>query len=225
MVVIEAMYVSHTLEPVEVPDADVVARFLPPYAPEIRLDPGDPHGFGGTSTPRQWRATRLAMQAAMERAREEVAAAGHLWGALTGRAHGALDTYRAEDAELVLIAMGSIAGTAREAVDRLRDDGVAAGLVRVRLFRPFPGAEIVSAVAGADRVAVIDRNCSIGSGGIVGTEVRAALAAHGETDAPVFSYVAGLGGVDVPVARIVAVARDALRRTQPAPAPILEESL
>lgn len=225
MVVIEALYVSHTLEPVEVPTEDVVTRFLPPYVPDVRLDPGAPRSFGGTATPRQWRANRLEMQEAMDRARGEVLEAGRQWGELTGRAGSAVESYRTEDAELILMAMGSIAGTARDAVDRLRDEGLAVGLARMRLFRPFPDAAVVATVAGADRVAVIDRNCSIGSGGIVATEVRAALAAHDETDAPVFSYVAGLGGVDVPVARIVAIARDALARRRPAAGPIVEESL
>jgi pyruvate/2-oxoacid:ferredoxin oxidoreductase alpha subunit len=225
MVVIEALWISHTLEPVDVPDPDVVARFLPAYAPQIRLDPARPRGFGGTTTPAQWRANRLAMQAAMAEARREVVDADRAWRELTGRSWPAVESYRMEDADLALVTMGGIGGTAREAVDRLREDGIPAGVARIRQFRPFPAAEITDAVAGVDRVVVIDRNCSIGSGGIVAAEVRAALMAAGEVDPIVLSYVAGLGGVNVSVDRVVQIARDARKRRQPSPAPILEEAL
>ncbi len=225
MVVTEAMYISHTLEPVEVPGAELVARFLPPYEPALRLDPARPRGFGGTSTPAQWRANRLAMQAAMGQALEAVDEGGRLWGELTGRPYAAVERYRLDDAELVLVTAGGIAGTAREAVDRLRHEGVAAGLVKLRLFRPFPAAELADLLWPAHKVVVIDRNCSVGSGGIFAQEVRAALHAHQRSGAYVFSYIAGLGGVNVSPERLVQIARDALGRVRPPQEPILEESL
>jgi pyruvate/2-oxoacid:ferredoxin oxidoreductase alpha subunit len=165
------------------------------------------------------------MQSAMERVPRVLADASREWAGITGRLHRAIETYRMDDAEVALVTAGSIGGTAHAAVDRLREDGMAVGLVRLRLFRPFPAREIAEALSGVDRVAVIDRNCSIGSGGIIGGEVRAALAALGEMDALVFSYVAGLGGVNVAVERVMQIARDAVRRRWPALAPILEEAL
>jgi pyruvate/2-oxoacid:ferredoxin oxidoreductase alpha subunit len=225
MVVTEAMYISHTLEPVDVPDAELVARFLPPYEPALRLDPARPRGFGGTSTPAQWRANRLAMQAAMGQALEAVDEAGTLWGELTGRPYASVERYRVDDAELALVTAGGLAGTAREAVDRLRDQGVAAGLVKLRLFRPFPAAELADLLWPVRKVVVIDRNCSVGSGGIFAQEVRAALHAHQRSGAYVFSYIAGLGGVNVSPERVVQIARDALGRVRPPQEPILEESL
>jgi pyruvate/2-oxoacid:ferredoxin oxidoreductase alpha subunit len=225
MVVIEALYVSHALEPVDVPDPDVVGRFLPRFDPELRLDPKRPRSFGGTATPAQWRANRLAMQAAMDLVGDALADADRLWGELTGRTYGAVDAYRTRDAELVLVALGGVAGTAREAVDRLREAGVAAGLARIRLFRPFPTRALTDVLSGVDRIAVIDRNYSIGSGGIVAGELRAALHATGEIDPLLHSYVIGLGGVDVSVERLVTVGHDALRRRRVSPAPILEEAL
>jgi pyruvate/2-oxoacid:ferredoxin oxidoreductase alpha subunit len=225
MVVFEALYVSHALEPVAVPGADVVARFLPPYEPAWRLDPASPRGFGGTATPAQWRANRLAMQAAMDRAVAAVADAGERWGELTGRGYGAVEGYRLDDAELVLLAAGAIAGTARTAVDRLREAGVPAGLLRLRLFRPFPAAELASALGMAHTVVVLDRNCSIGSGGIVAAEVRAALHAHDETDVRVFSFLAGLGGVDVSPEALVGMARYALRPGPPPAESLLPEAV
>jgi pyruvate/2-oxoacid:ferredoxin oxidoreductase alpha subunit len=225
MVVIEALWISHTLEPVDVPTADLVSSYLPPYAPDLKLDPKHPRSFGGTATPAQWRANRLAMQAAMAGVRRELADADRAWRDLTGRAWGAVEGYRMEDAELALVTSGGIAGTAREAIDRLRADGVPAGLVRIRQFRPFPATEIADLVAGVDRIGVIDRNCSIGSGGILATEVRAALMAIGDIDPLVYSYVTGLGGVNVSVDRIVQIVRDVAKRRHPSPASILEESL
>lgn len=225
MVVIEALYVSHALEPVDVPAPDVIARFLPAFEPTLRLDPRHPRSFGGTATPEQWRANRLDMQAAMDRVPAVLATADRAWAELTGRRYGAVDAYRTDDAELVLVTLGGVAGTAREAVDRLRESGVAAGLARVRLFRPFPARELVDRLAGVDRIAVIDRNCSIGSGGIVAGELRAALHAAGDIDALLHAYVIGLGGVDVSVERLVSVGHDALRRRRSRLAPIFEEAL
>ena len=225
MVVIEAMYISHTLEPVEVPGEEVVARFLPPFEPARRLDPARPLSVGNTTTPAQWRANRLAMHEAMGQALGAVAEAGRRYGELTGRAYGATESYRTEDARVVLVAAGGMAGTAREAVDRLREAGVPAGLLRLRLFRPFPAAEIATALAGAGRVAVVDRNCSIGSGGIFCQEVRAALSALGQGGTPVLSYIAGLGGVNVSPERMMQIARDALGREGTNPEPIQAEGL
>ena len=224
IVVIEALYVSHTLEPLELPDAEVVARFLPPFDPALRLDPAAPRSFGGTATPAQWRANRLAMQEAMRLARTSFAEAERLWAELTGRAWPAVEGYRTDDAEVILVAAGGLAGTARCAVDRLRDEGVAVGLARLRLFRPFPAREVAETLAGVHRIAVVDRDCSIGSGGILAQEVRAALHARGEWDATLYGYVAGLGGVNVSPDRFVRIVRHML--THPAtPEPILEEAL
>jgi pyruvate/2-oxoacid:ferredoxin oxidoreductase alpha subunit len=225
MVVIEAMYVSHALEPVEVPTPETVQVFLPPYAPALRLDPHAPRAFGGTATPAQWRANRLAMQAAMDEALTNLDDADARWAALTGRRYGVVDTYRLEDADLVLVATGGVAGTARVAVDRLRDDGVAAGLLRLRVFRPFPAATVAALLAMAGRVAVIDRDCSVGAGGILATEVRAALHAHDELDAKVFSYVLGLGGVDVSPATLVRAASHAGRHGRAPARAVVEEEL
>jgi pyruvate/2-oxoacid:ferredoxin oxidoreductase alpha subunit len=225
MVVIEAMYISHTLEPVAVPAPELVERFLPAFEPALRLDPARPRGVGGTATPAQWRANRLAMQAAMGLALPAVAEAGRLWGELTGRSYASLEPYRIDNAELVLVTAGGVAGTAREAVDRLRDEGVPAGLVKLRLFRPFPAAELADLLAPVRKIVVVDRNCSIGSGGIFAQEVRAALSTDPRHGGRVFSYIAGLGGVNVSPERLVQIARDALARTHPPREPILEEAL
>lgn len=225
MVVIEAIYVSHTLEPVEVPNPELVDRFLPPFEPPIRLDPAAPRAFGGTATPAQWRANRLAMQAAMDLALDEVEEVGHRYGELTGRSYSRVETYRAEDAELLLLTAGGIAGTARVAVDELRDGGIPVGLVKLRLFRPFPAADLVKLLHGAPKVAVIDRNSSVGSGGIFCEEARAALHAYGISRPQLFSFIAGLGGVNVSPDRVIQICRHALQAQKAPPEPVLEEAL
>lgn len=225
MVVIEALYISHTMEPVEVPDPELVDRFLPPFTPSTRLDVNAPRAFCGTVVPAQWRATRLSMQAAMTRALDAVEEAGRLYGELTGRAYSRVERYRADDAELLLVATGGIAGTAREAVDRLRGEGLPVGLVKLRLFRPFPAEDVVRILGMAEKVAVIDRNLSVGNGGIFCQEIRAALHAWGLMRPQLFSFVAGLGGVNVSSDRLIQIAHHTLEQKSPPPGPIFEEEL
>ncbi|MBI4561256.1 MAG: pyruvate ferredoxin oxidoreductase [Candidatus Rokubacteria bacterium] len=225
MVVIEAIYISHTLEPVEVPEPELVDHFLPPFEAPIRLDPAAPRAFGGTTTPAQWRQSRLAMQAAMDLALEAVGDAGRMYGQLTGRSYSRVESYRTEGAELLVVTAGSIAGTAREAVDELREEGIPVGLVKLRLFRPFPSTDVVQLLGGAAKVAVIDRNCSIGAGGIFCQETRAALHAWGVTGPQLFSFIAGLGGVNVSPERVIQICRHALEAKSAPPEPIPEEAL
>ena len=118
------------------------------------------------------------------------------WAGRTGRSHGVLERYRCDGAGIVIVSMGSMCGTAREAVDALRDVGVAAGLLKLRLFRPLPVQALRLALAGVATVLVLDRNHSPGLGGVLHQELRAAL--YGMPDAPqVHGYLAGVGGVNV----------------------------
>ena len=225
MVVIEALYISHTLEPVDVPDQELVDHYLPRYDPPVRLDVANPRGFGNTASPAQYRATRLSMQAAMDEAKREVIQAGKAYGEITGRSYGQVELYRGDDAELILVSSGGVAGTAREAVDRLREAGLPVGLLKIRLFRPFPAEEVTRILGGARRVAVIDRNLSVGCRGIFAQEVRAALYNGLERRPPLFDFIAGLGGTDVSPELIEKIARHAVRRPVPPSGPIWEEEL
>ncbi len=116
---------------------------------------------------------------------------------MTGRDHGGLiEAYRTDDADVVLVAMGSVAGTIKDAVDELRQAGKKVGLVKIRCYRPFPHAEILEAVRGARVVAVMDANFSMGSEGAVGLDLKAKL--YGRPNAPlVIDYIAGLGGREI----------------------------
>jgi len=196
MVCLDAFYLSHTSEPVAIPDQRAIDAYLPPYQPEYRLDPASPHAFGGYTGPDGYMELRAHIESAMRRAVAVAAAADEEFERRFGRRYQLVETYRAEDAEVLLVTSGTAAGTARGVVDGYRARGVRAGLARIRLFRPFPFAALRKAVAGARKVAVFDRNLSFGHGGIMAGEIRAAL--HGLSSAPrVFSFVGGLGGRDV----------------------------
>jgi pyruvate/2-oxoacid:ferredoxin oxidoreductase alpha subunit len=218
MINLDAFYVSHSLEPVRVPAQDLVDRYLPPYAPEHVLDTGRGESWGNVVSQDMYYRHRQAIGAAMGRAVDAAAQADRDWQALTGRGYGLVERYRCEDADLVLVTMGSMCGTAREAVDALREAGQAAGLLKLRLFRPLPQALLRQALAGVRDVLVLDRNYSPGAGGALHQELRAAL--YGMQGAPrIHGYLAGVGGVNVSPEKIVAFAGRA-RGGEPAAEPV-----
>jgi pyruvate/2-oxoacid:ferredoxin oxidoreductase alpha subunit len=145
----------------------------------------------------------------MARVPSLAAEADREWAERTGRSWGVVERYRCDDAAAVVVTMGSMCGSAREAVDALRDAGVAAGLAKLRLFRPLPVAALRAALAGVRDVVVLDRNHSPGIGGVLHQELRAAL--YGIDAAPrIHGLLAGVGGVNVPPRRIAEFVREAI---------------
>ncbi len=208
MLCLDAFLLSHTSEPVDVPDQALVDAFLPPYRPALWVDPATPRAFGGLAGPDVFMEVRHAAQAAMDEALRLIPKVGEEYHALVGRRYGLVDTYRGEDAEILLVTMGTIATTAEAAVDDLRETGVAAGLLRVRTFRPFPAQAIADRVGAARKLVVLDRNLSLGGGGILAAELRAALAAR-DLHLGIWAFIAGLGGRDVTPAAITWACRQA----------------
>jgi len=212
LVNLDAFYVSHALEPVVVPAQALVDAYLPPFAPAQRLDTAQPSSWGNVVSQDMYYRHRQDIEAAMARVPELAAAADREWSSHTGRSHGVIERYRCDGAAAVIVSMGSLCGTAREAVDAMRDSGLAVGLVKLRLFRPLPGAALRAALGGIaalDDVVVLDRNHSPGVGGVLHQELRAAL--YGMPDAPrVHGYLAGVGGVNVSPERIAAFVHQAL---------------
>lgn len=196
MVILDAFVLSHTSESVDIPDQAEVDAFLPPYHPELKLDLDDPHAFGALVLPDEYMEMRYKMQKAMEQAMRVVEEVDGEWGKRFGRSWGLVESYRLDDAEIALVTSGTVTGTSRVVVDELRDEGMKIGLLKVRLFRPFPHEKVRQALVGAKKVAVIDRNISCGYSGIFAQEVRAALYGA-EQRPPVFDFVAGLGGRDI----------------------------
>ncbi len=196
MVCLDAFFLSHTSEPVIIPEQDMVDEYLPPFAPPYSLDPAHPHAFGGLPAGDSYMELRARMERAMRQALTLAADADNAFHALFGRRYGLVDAYRTGDARVIFVTSGTVAGTARGVIDALREGGMPVGLARIRLFRPFPAEELRRVLAPAQKVVVFDRNISFGLGGIMASEVRAALCNHAPEPA-VFSFVGGLGGRDV----------------------------
>lgn len=223
LVNLDGFYLSFTREPVELPDPEIVARFLPPFdAGRIRFRASQPISqavavLGGGPYSYFRYETHLAAQNALS-VYDEIASQ---YAEQVGRHHPAVEAYRAEDAEIVFVMIGSFATKARAAVDALRADGQAVGLVRPRLLRPFPRDTLRSLLACKRGVAVIDQNLSIGSGGILHTELASALFDLDDAPAALTSFVGGLGGRDISDAEfyeMVRATRDAADRgSSPAP--------
>ena len=206
MVNLDAFYVSHALEPVLVPEQDLVDAYLPPYAPLHRLDTEKVESWGNVVTPDMFYRHRQALGAAMDAVPTAALEADREWSELTGRGYGLIERYRCEGARTVIVTMGSMCGTARDAVDAMRDAGSAVGLLKVRLFRPLPVDALRAALAGIPEVLVLDRNYSPGHGGVLHQELRAALC--GLSNAPrIHGYLAGVGGVNVSPTKIAEFVR------------------
>jgi len=196
---LDGFHLSFTREAVDLPDAETVGQFLKPYDPEnISFRASQPVSqavavLGGS----QYSYFRYEMHLAAMNAIEVYREITTEFAGLFGRSYEAVETYRAEDANIVFVMLGSFATKGKDAVDRLRDRGARVGLVRPRLLRPFPADDIRRAVAGKQAVIVIDQNISLGKGGVMHAEIASVL--YGTPDAPAVlaSFIGGLGGRDI----------------------------
>jgi len=197
MVIMDAFILSHTLEPVQIPGQHRVDEFLPPYAPGTLLEPGSPSLFGSVAKPDEYMEFRYGMDVAMREAARLLPEVEEEYRRKLGRSYGGLlENYRCDDADVVLIANGSVVSTARQVVDQMRAEGKKVGLGKLRTLRPFPSAEVNGLIGGKAAVGVLDRSYSFGSGGALFSEIRGA--AYGRSGSPrIKDYVAGIGGRDV----------------------------
>jgi pyruvate/2-oxoacid:ferredoxin oxidoreductase alpha subunit len=215
LVNLDAFYVSHAMEPVQVPAQEVVDAYLPRFAPEHRLDPQHVESWGNVVTQDMYYRHRQAQHEAMARVPTLLAEADRGWAERTGRSWGGVERYRCGGARPGVVTWGSMCATARDAIDAMRDAGQAVGLVKVRLFRPLPLAALRAALAGVADVIVLDRNHSPGAGGVLHQELRAAL--YGMPGAPrIHGLLAGVGGVNVSPQKIAEFVRHA-ESAEPAP--------
>ncbi len=197
MVTEDAFYLSHTVEPVDVPEATLVDRFLPPREPHAILVPGEATRLGSFTGPDHYVDFRKQLADAIERVPKLLGKIEEEYRALTGRSHGgALPTYRVDGADAVLVTMGTATTTARGVVDEMRAAGHKVGLAKLRLFRPFPDDEIRRLATQVGRIGVVDRSYTFGRMGPAATEVSAALYSGGARP-PLSSFLAGIGGRDI----------------------------
>jgi len=203
---LDGFTLTHVIEPIEILDQKEVDRYLPPYQPQMRLDPEDPVSIGPVGMPEVYTEAKKAQDEAIKGSKEVILEAWQEFGDLFGRYYKPVETYRTDGAETLLVTMGSLSETAMTAVDHMRAKGKDVGLVRIRLFRPFPFEEFLAAVEGAKQIAVMDRAlCLNGAGGPLAIEVKAAL--YDEPERPyIWNYVAGLAGRDVTIENFVEMA-------------------
>jgi pyruvate ferredoxin oxidoreductase alpha subunit len=194
---LDGFTLSHFIEPILIPDQDEVDRFLPPYKPSIQLDIKNPISIGLLGGPEVYTEARKATEDVLLASKAVVKKAFDEFEAVFGRKYNVVEAYRSEDAETIVVSMGSISETAMSAVDEMRERGAKVGLVRLRLWRPFPGEELLAALAKAKNVAVIDRHMVMGApAGPVGLEVKSLLYSS-PLRPKVSNWVLGLGGRDV----------------------------
>ena len=198
IVVLAASAASHAVKPVDIPNQKSVDRYLKPCRLINKLDVNDPHSFAVLDTPENCYESYYKMQKAMGKALQVAEKADDDYGKLFGRGYGLVEKYRCQGAETILVTYGTITGTVREVVDQQRARGKKVGLLKVRLFRPFPARLIRSALSKARKVAVIDGEVSPGSGGILHQEVTSSLfKVKPRLKAAVFGFVVGLSGDDI----------------------------
>lgn len=214
MVVLAAFVLSHTSETVDIPAQEKVDEFLPTYKREYKLDPDEPHAFGGLTKPDNYFELRYKIQKAMEKALNKWEEVGEEFEAFFGRKYGLVETYKVSDAKNLIVSSATIASTARNAVDSLREKGKKVGLLRIRVFRPFPAEMIRRILSSVDKVIVIDRNIGFGSSGIFCQEVKAAMYNEKNTP-PIFGVIAGLGGRDVTSKNIIEIYEDVIKMEEP----------
>jgi pyruvate/2-oxoacid:ferredoxin oxidoreductase alpha subunit len=198
MVVLDAFYLSHTYEPVDVPTEEEVDRFLPPYQPRFQADTENPCAFGQLVPPGAYMKMRHNIAEAMEESLVCLREIQNEFYRIFQRRYDPVDAICCNDAEIILVTSGTITSTCRLVLQSLRDRGEKVGILKMKLFRPFPVAMVREATARAKKIAVIDRNFSFGASGIFAQEVRAALY-NAPGHPPVFGYIAGIGGLDVTV--------------------------
>lgn len=192
MVCMDGFVLTHATEPVDVPDQAEVDAFVPPFVPRQVLDPADPVTIGAMVGPEAFTEVRYLLEQRMSQALTAVPWVAEDFADKFGRSSGGLvREYRTEDADTVIVTLGSVAGAAEEVVDQLRHDGVDAGALTITCFRPWPAEAVRQALSRAHHVIVVERAFSPGRGSIVGQGVRACLEGSGST---VVEVVAGLGG-------------------------------
>ncbi len=194
---LDGFTLSHVIEPIELIEQEKIDQFLPPYQPLYRLHPDRPITMGAFALPTIFAETKKAQEVALVSSIPKILQAWKEFGEMTGRCYQPIETYRAEDAETLLVAMGSIAETVSAAVDQMREQGRKVGLVKIRLWRPFPFDAFKKAVLNSKNLVVIDRAVSVGGpGGPVASEVKSAIYGY-ERRPSVYNFVAGLSGRDV----------------------------
>ncbi|MGL4669700.1 MAG: pyruvate synthase subunit PorA [Methanobacteriaceae archaeon] len=196
MVCLDGFILTHTAEPVDILSQSEVDSFLPSYKPtHAFLDPSKPMSLGTFTDPNYYMEARYQVEEAMENAEDVITEVSADFEAKFGRKYDFVEEYKCDDAEIILVGMGSICSTLREYVDIARENGEKLGLLKVRVYRPFPYKKISDAISGSSKVAVLDKNISFGVGGALYNDIQAKCSQ--KYDGEVYDFIVGLGGRDI----------------------------
>jgi pyruvate ferredoxin oxidoreductase alpha subunit len=200
MVCMDGFILTHAMEEVDLPDQATVDGFLPPFVPRQVLDPADPVSIGAMVGPEAFMEVRYLANLRHRHALKFIPQVAEEFEAAFGRSAGGLvRSYRLEDAEIAVVALGSVLGTIKDAVDELRESGLRIGVLGISTFRPFPHQAVAEALSHVRRIVVLEKAFSIGVGGIVTLDVRTAMACS----IPLHTVVAGLGGRPITTTSLV----------------------
>lgn len=196
MVCVDGYSLSHVHEPVDVPKQNKVDKFLPKYKPKYFLDPKKPLTMGPIAPPETYMEIKKMQQDAMTKAVSVIKNINNEFkkGFKRGYGNGLIETYKMDNAQYAVMAMGSVCGTIRTVIDEMRKKGTKVGMVKLKSFRPFPEQEIINATKNLKGLAVIDRNISLGNKGALFTEVKSIIK---NKKIIINGFIAGLGGRDV----------------------------
>ncbi len=201
MICQDGFITSHAVENIELLEDEKVKNFVGEYCPEnYLLNEKQPMAMGPYAVSNYYMETKMAQNTAMNNAKKVILEVGKEYGALSGREYGFFEEYRLDNADYAIVIIGSAAGATKDAIDLLREQGMKVGLLKLRVFRPFPDEEIANALKHCKTVAIMDRSeCFRGKGGPLGAEVKAALYDYAK-DVKAFNLIYGLGGRDFTVA-------------------------
>jgi len=200
MIHLDGFYLSHMIEPMLLPEQDEVDKFLPKNDYPLPLDPAKPVSMGDFAPPIIYPEAKWAQEVNLTAAKEVILQCWDEFGSFFKRHYSPVECYHCEDADVLLLTMGSFSETASMAIDKMRKEGRNVGLIKLRLWRPFPFKEIRQAVKNAEVLIILDRALSFGGpSGPVCSEIRSALYSE-EKKPKVISFVGGLGGRDITVA-------------------------
>jgi pyruvate ferredoxin oxidoreductase alpha subunit len=199
MVCMDGFILTHVYEPVELLDKEKAKEFLPVYQPPAILDPANPKTFGSFADPSTYTEFRYQQFEAQIKALTKIEDVAREFEETFGRYYGGLlDSYLADDAEIVIVTLGSVIGTIKDAIDAMRSEGKKVGLVKVRSYRPFPVQALRKALKDASVIAVVEKDVSIGSEAGLVTDLKAAFY-NSNIRTPIIGFAAGLGGRDITV--------------------------
>jgi pyruvate ferredoxin oxidoreductase alpha subunit len=225
MVCYDGFVLSHTMMPVVSPAQAAVRKFLPPYKPHTILDSENPMTINSVLLPNRrpnsegvlcdgYMEMRCKLQSALDRTPETIREVSRQFAEAFGRDHGGmLWKYRTEDADVILTSMGSLAAEATVAADALREEGIKAGVVGIRVFRPFPKKDVIEAYRNAKAIILFEKSISYGYEGGLCSDLKAAFYGSG-IHAAIHDHVAGLGGRDVKARELVEAVKASLARIQ-----------